>query len=109
MRHSKIIFPMALINAGVFKLFGKCLLKPNRFIRPLHTQAVMIIQPPDVLPDGRQNMCDGCPDGFYYKGRFIWKCRLDELEKYGDFVITYPKRKDQSEDSAIQAEEKADA
>jgi hypothetical protein len=53
----------------------------------------MIIQPPDILPDGRQNMCDGCPDGFYYEGRFIWKCRMDELEKYGDFVTTVPRKK----------------
>ncbi|MCP4666745.1 MAG: radical SAM protein [Deltaproteobacteria bacterium] len=93
MRHAKFMFLLALVNKGVRKLLGKCLIKPWRLFMPLHTQAMMIIQPPDILEDGRQNMCDGCPDGFYYEGRFIWKCRLDELEKYGDFVITVPKEK----------------
>jgi pyruvate-formate lyase-activating enzyme len=90
-RRAKLMLPMALVNRGVRRTFGKLLAKPGRLFRPLHTQSIMIIQPPDILPDGRQNMCDGCPDGFYYKGRFIWKCRLDELEKYGDFMTSVPR------------------
>jgi organic radical activating enzyme len=93
MRFAKFMFPLALVNKGVLNLLGKCLIKPWRLVMPLHTQSVMIIQPPDIMEDGRQNMCDGCPDGFYYQGRFIWKCRLDELEKFGDFVTTVPKEK----------------
>jgi hypothetical protein len=92
-RRAKLMFPMALVNRGVRRTFGKLLANPARLFRPLHTQSIMIIQPPDILPDGRQNMCDGCPDGFYYEGRFIWKCRMDELEKYGDFVTTVPRKK----------------
>lgn len=89
---AKLMLPLALINRGVRRTFGRLLKNPLRLFRPLHTQSIMIIQPPDILDDGRQNMCDGCPDGFYYKGRFIWKCRLDELEKYGDFMTTVPKK-----------------
>jgi MoaA/NifB/PqqE/SkfB family radical SAM enzyme len=92
MTRAKMMFPLALINGGVRRTFGKLLRQPGRLFQPLQTQSIMIIQPPDILPDGRQNMCDGCPDGFYYKGRFIWKCRLDELEKYGDFMTTVPKK-----------------
>jgi len=46
--------------------------QPRASLPSAHAQSILIIQPPDRLPDGRQNMCDGCPDGFHYKGRFIW-------------------------------------
>jgi pyruvate-formate lyase-activating enzyme len=90
-RRAKLMFPLALVNRGVRRTFARLLVRPLRLIRRLHTQSIMIIQPPELLPDGRANMCDGCPDGFYYKGRFVWKCRLDELEKYGEFVTAVPR------------------
>jgi MoaA/NifB/PqqE/SkfB family radical SAM enzyme len=92
MRRAKLMLPLTLINKGVRRTFGRLLANPLRLFRPLHTQSIMIIQPPDFLSDGRANMCDGCPDGFYYKGRFVWKCRLDELEKFGDFVTAVPRK-----------------
>jgi hypothetical protein len=51
----------------------------------------MIIQPIDVLSDGRQNMCDGCPDMTVFKGKLAWSCRLEECLHFGDFVRTVPK------------------
>lgn len=93
LRRAKLMFPLALINRGVRRTFGRLFANPLRLFRRLHTQSIMIIQPPDLLPDGRADMCDGCPDGFYYQGKFIWKCRLDELEKYGDFVTAVPRAK----------------
>ncbi len=58
----------------------------------LHFQSIMVIQPIDVLPDGRQNMCDGCPDITVHDGQLVWSCRLDECLKYGGFVQTSPRR-----------------
>jgi hypothetical protein len=51
----------------------------------------MVIQPIDVLPDGRQNMCDGCPDMTVWDGRLAWSCRLEECLHFGQFVRTVPK------------------
>jgi hypothetical protein len=51
----------------------------------------MIIQPVDILADGRQSMCDGCPDMTVYKGKLEWSCRLEECLHFGEFVRTVPK------------------
>jgi hypothetical protein len=64
---------------------------PLRIFRRLHYQSVMIIQPIDLLPDGRQNMCDGCPDMTAWNGRLAWSCRLEEPMNFGGFVQTVPK------------------
>lgn len=59
--------------------------------KKLHFQSVMMIQPIDVLPDGRQNMCDGCPDVTAYEGQIVWSCRLEEYRKYGGLVTCAPR------------------
>jgi len=51
----------------------------------------MIIQPVDILEDGRQNMCDGCPDITVWEGKLVWSCRMEEQFKYGLNLQTYPK------------------
>jgi hypothetical protein len=66
----------------------------------LHSQSVMIIQPIDVLPDGRQNMCDGCPDVTVWDKRLVWSCRLEECLHFGQFVRTVPKNGGQLGESA---------
>ena len=71
--------------------FGAAMRNPARLFQRLHFQSVMIIQPIDVLPDGRQNMCDGCPDMTVWNGRLAWSCRLEEPMQYGGFVQTVPK------------------
>ena len=53
----------------------------------------MMIQPIDVLPDGRQNMCDGCPDVTAHDGQIVWSCRLEEYRQYGGLVSSVPKAK----------------
>jgi len=58
--------------------------------RPLHLQSVMIIQPVDVLEDGRQSMCDSCPDMTVHGGELVWSCRLEERLKYGHLMRLRP-------------------
>jgi len=67
-------------------------LDPMRALRKLHFQSVMIIQPVDILPDGRQNMCDSCPDMTVWNGRLAWSCRLEEPSQYGGFMRSVPKK-----------------
>jgi len=66
-------------------------LNPLRAFGRLHYQSVMLIQPVDFMTDGRQNMCDGCPDMTVWNGRLVWSCRLEEPLNYGGFVQTVPK------------------
>ncbi|HVP68356.1 MAG TPA: radical SAM protein [Anaeromyxobacteraceae bacterium] len=65
---------------------------PLRAARPLHLQSVMIIQPVDVLDDGRQSMCDSCPDMTVHEGELVWSCRLDERLQYGELMRLKPVR-----------------
>ncbi len=51
----------------------------------------MIIQPIDFLEDGRQNMCDGCPDITVWNGQLVWSCRMEEQLKFGHNLKSYPK------------------
>jgi organic radical activating enzyme len=64
---------------------------PFNIFRRLHYQSLMIIQPVDFLEDGRQNMCDGCPDITVWNGKLVWSCRMEEQLKYGQNVRSYPK------------------
>jgi len=63
---------------------------PMDFFKGLHYQSVMIIQPVDFLPNGLQNMCDGCPDMTVYNGELVWSCRMEELKQFGCWVRTVP-------------------
>lgn len=100
MKGTQVLFPLSVINRSVLSLFWKWLTKPSRWTKPLDMQSVMVIQPCDVFQDGRQSMCDGCPDAIYYKGRLVWSCRVDELEKYGGFLTCAPKEEGAAADVA---------
>ncbi len=77
---------------------------PARLLEKQHFQSVLIIQPIDLLEDGRQNMCDGCPDMTVHDGRLVWSCRLEEQNEYGQWVTTVPKEKPSLKTSAAAAE-----
>lgn len=85
------LFPFAPFNKSVRKIFWEWLKKPDKWTECLHIQSIMIIQPCDLFEDGRQNMCDGCPDAILHKGRMVWSCRVDELEKYGAYITCTPR------------------
>jgi organic radical activating enzyme len=72
--------------------FLSVMANPIRLFKRLHYQSVMIIQPPDILEDGTQNMCDGCPDMTVLDGQLVWSCRMEEPLRYGCFVHTVPKQ-----------------
>jgi molybdenum cofactor biosynthesis enzyme MoaA len=91
LNNAQAIFPAFLFNGSIRRLFGRWLRTPSLWFRSLKIQAVLVIQPVDVLPDGQQDMCDGCPDAILHDGRLVWSCRLDELEKFGGFVRCTPK------------------
>ncbi|MEN8143562.1 MAG: radical SAM protein [Gemmatimonadota bacterium] len=61
---------------------------PLRALGRVHLQSVMIIQPADLLEDGRLSMCDGCPDMTVWKDELAWSCRLDEQMRFGANIRT---------------------
>jgi hypothetical protein len=73
-------------------MVGRLLSNPSDFFRrPAYVQSLMVIQPVDFMPDGRQDMCDGCPDVTVHHGKLVWSCRLEEMNTFGSFVQTVPR------------------
>jgi hypothetical protein len=91
MRRGRAMLWLWPFDGGLRRAFARAFVDPRLTFRRLHTQSIMIIQPIDVLSDGRQNMCDGCPDMTVFKGKLAWSCRLEECLHFGDFVRTVPK------------------
>lgn len=83
----KRIFFMGLFDKTIRRAFGKffvyCLKNPLRFFYPVKAIGIGVIQAPDVLPDGRIDMCDDCPDMCVFNGTLVNSCRLDECRKFG--------------------------
>ncbi len=60
--------------------------KPAALFDRVYVQSIGIIQAPDILPDGRADMCDSCPDITYLDGKLVNSCRMDEVRLFGSFV-----------------------
>jgi hypothetical protein len=90
LKRSQVIFPLSMFSKGARKVLGQWLLRPSAWLKPLYMQTILIIQPVDVFADGRISMCDGCPDAMIYQGRLVWKCRVDELAKFGGYIQCVP-------------------
>lgn len=97
-RRGRSMMLLAPFDKGVAHAAGAYLrtlaTHPIRALGRAHMQSVMIIQPADVLPDGRTDMCDGCPDMTVWQDRLAWSCRLEEPMTYGQFVEIVPKEKE---------------
>jgi hypothetical protein len=65
---------------------------PARLFDGIYTQSVGIIQAPDLLSDGRADMCDSCPDITYFDGQLVNSCRLDEYRIFGGFLSVVEKQ-----------------
>ena len=92
MKISPAIFLLALINSSIRKISLKWMKNPAHWFRRQYSQAIMIIQPIDLFEDGRQNMCDGCPDAILHDGKLVWSCRVDEIDKMGGFLTGVPRK-----------------
>lgn len=56
---------------------------PARLFEGIYLQSIGIIQAPDMLEDGRMDMCDSCPDVTIWDGKLVNSCRMDENRLYG--------------------------
>lgn len=84
-------------DAGVRRAaaaWGRSLLSnPLDAARGVHMQSILVIQPIDILENGRDNMCDGCPDMTVHDGKLVWSCRLEEPRNFGEFVRAVPRER----------------
>lgn len=64
---------------------------PIDALRTQHLQTVVVIQPIDLMEDGRDNMCDGCPDMTIHEGKLVWSCRLEEWRQFGQPLTAVPR------------------
>lgn len=87
----KSLLLLSAFDKKLRKAFVGYFRNPINWFRKLHYQSVMIIQPVDFLQDGRQNMCDGCPDITVWNGQLVWSCRMEEQLKFGHNLKSYPK------------------
>jgi organic radical activating enzyme len=87
----KSLLLLGIVDKKLRKVFRNFYKNPFNIFKRLHYQTVMIIQPVDTLEDGRQNMCDGCPDITVWEGKLVWSCRMEEQLKFGYNLKTYPK------------------
>ncbi len=90
-RKGRLMLLLSLFDKSMRKTAKRFLKNPFNIFRRLHFQSVMIIQPVDFLQDGRQNMCDGCPDMTVWNGQLVWSCRMEEQLNFGMNLKTYPK------------------
>jgi MoaA/NifB/PqqE/SkfB family radical SAM enzyme len=90
-RKGKSMLLLSPFDKRMRKVFVKYFKNPLNLFKRLHYQSVMIIQPVDFLEDGRQSMCDGCPDITVWNGQLIWSCRMEEQLNFGHNLKSYPK------------------
>ncbi len=90
-------FCMGLVDKRMMRIFLNILKRsvsnPLSITQPAYLQSFMIIQPVNFEEDGRQDMCDSCPDITVHEGKLVWSCRMEELNDFGAFVQTVPRRK----------------
>ena len=105
-RIPKIALLLGLIDRGVSETsrnFWKDVLRhPTRLFKPLYVQSIGIIQGPDLLEDGRVDMCESCPDMTVWDGKLVHSCRMDEWRLYGSYIV--PQRKQEAVHSVIAPE-----
>jgi MoaA/NifB/PqqE/SkfB family radical SAM enzyme len=94
----KKILLMGLVDKKVRRALGKylgyCLAFPPRFFYKVNAFGIGIIQAPDMMPDGRIDMCDDCPDMCVFEGRLVNSCRLDECRKFGTLLHIHYEEKE---------------
>ncbi|MCX7796989.1 MAG: radical SAM protein [Melioribacter sp.] len=78
-------------DKGLRKAAANMLKNPFRIFKRAHMQTIMFIQPVDFMEDGRQSMCDGCPDITVWNDDLVWSCRLEEQKMFGTFLRSVPK------------------
>ena len=94
-RIPKIATLLGLLDGGMRQTFGRywrdVLRNPAALFETMYVQSIGIIQGPDLLEDGRVDMCESCPDMTIWNGKLVHSCRMDEWRLYGTYVTPFPR------------------
>lgn len=109
-RQGRLLFLFSVFDAGVRKALGSYLRAairdPRLLVRRVYTQAINIEQAFDILPNGEQDHCDGCPNKTLWRDQLVSACVLDEYLKYGAQAVIVPKARLEEEPSCRSTSEK---
>jgi hypothetical protein len=78
------------LDRGTKHALARFLKNPFNMLRRAYIQTIVFIQPVDIREDGRQSMCDGCPDMTLFNDKLVWSCRLEEMRSFGTLLRTVP-------------------
>ncbi len=96
-RRGKLLVLFGLFDAELRKAFKRYfragLKNPSLFFKKLYTQSINILQPIDILPNGEEDTCDGCPNKTIWKDRLVSACRLDDYKEFGGPLRPVPRVK----------------
>lgn len=100
-RKSRLLFLFAVfdreIRTALQNYLGAVLRNPRILGRRIYTQSLNIEQAFDILPNGEQDHCDGCPNKTLWQDQLVSACVLDEYLKYGMQAMIVPKGREREE------------
>jgi len=95
-RKAWLLFPFCATDGEVRKsfkcFFNSSFFRPGKWFERLSIQNIIVMQPNDVLPNGEQDQCDGCPNKTYWNGRLVSECRKEDYLIYGRPIIAVRKQ-----------------
>jgi len=95
-RMARLLFAFGAIDGAVRKAlkgrFFHLLSHPRSLFEKISLQNLIVMQPHDILPNGEQDECDGCPNKTYWNGRLVSECRKEDYLLYGRPLTTVRKK-----------------
>jgi pyruvate-formate lyase-activating enzyme len=96
-RSGRTLFLLGLFDKNIRHAFGNYILailkNPAKIFSNVYVQSLSVVQPIDVLDNGEEDLCDGCPNITYWDKRLVPACRLEEYMIYGTHFSMIPKDK----------------
>jgi hypothetical protein len=95
-RKAKLLFLFSIFDPAIRKTMKRyiraVIRRPSLLFEKLSTQTISLLQPIDILPNGEQDHCDGCPNGTVWKDRVVPACQLDNYLRFGGPISMVPRR-----------------
>jgi hypothetical protein len=93
---AKLLFLMGAFDPSLHRalrtFLRKAFRRPVLFWRHAYIQSICVVQPPDFLPSGERDNCDGCPNKTLWGERLVSACLLEEYAAFGAPITAVPKR-----------------
>lgn len=94
-RRGRLLLALGLIDRAMRRALGARMLAlltdPRAAFERLYVQSLVVMQPHDVLANGEQDECDGCPNKTVFEGRLVSECRLEDYLLHGRPITAVPK------------------